>query len=111
MYGDVERVADKGTLLLLRGGAGGRVVENGEREEVGAIAVLTAGGDAELFARCGDVREGDPGGLVAGLGEVEGITMGWHLVCKKGVAKVEGSICCDVPRFPGIGSEGPDWGP
>ena len=31
MYGDIERVADKGTLLLRGGGGGGRVVQDGER--------------------------------------------------------------------------------
>lgn len=109
MYGDIERVADKGTLLLRGGGGGGRVVQDGERLKVGAIGVLTAGRDAELFARCGDVRQGDPGGTVGGVGEVEGIAMALALVAKGG--KEEGGCCGDVPRFPRIGSEGPDWGP
>lgn len=81
MYGDVERVADEGTLLL-RGGGGGRVVQDGERWEVGAIGELTAGRDAELLARCGDVRQGDPGDTVGGIGEVEGIAVA-GVSCKR----------------------------
>ena len=111
MYGDIERVADKGTLLLLRGGGGGRVVEDGEREEVGAIAVLTAGGDAEPFARCGDVREGDPGGSVGGLGEVEGITMGLAFSRKKELQKWRGAFVVTYRAFHGLGAKGRIGGP
>lgn len=75
MYGDVERVADEGTLLLRGGGGGGWVVQDGERQEVGAISVFPAGRDAELLARCGDVRQSDPGSTVGGVGEVEGIAV------------------------------------
>ena len=74
MYSNVERVADEGTLLLRRGG-GGRVVQDGEGQEVGAIEVLAAGRDAELFARRGDFRQRDPGGTVGGVGEIEGISV------------------------------------
>ena len=44
--------------------------------------MLTAGRDAELFARCGDVRQGDPGGTVGGIGEVEGIAIMAGISCK-----------------------------
>lgn len=89
MYGDVERVADEGALLLLRGGGGGRVVQEGQREEVGVVGVLAAGGDAELFARRGDVREGDPGGAVGGFGVVEGVAVAG--LSRKRRAKREGA--------------------
>lgn len=44
--------------------------------------MLTAGRDAELLARCGDVRQGDPGGTVGGIGEVEGIAVA-GISCKR----------------------------
>lgn len=74
MDGDIERVADEGALLL-RGGGGGRVVQDGECWEVSTISVFTNGRDAELLARCADFRQGNPGSTVGGFGEVEGIAI------------------------------------
>lgn len=81
VYGNVERVADKGSLLL-RVGGGGRIVQDRERRKIGAIGVLAAGRDAELFTRRGDVRQGDPGGTVGGISEIEGIAVA-SISCKK----------------------------
>lgn len=106
MYSDIERIADQGALPL-DGGAGRRVVQNGECEEVGAIAMLTAGGDAEFIARCGNVRVGDPGGAVGAIGEVEGIAMA-AISCKMG-QKREHVVMYRV--FHGLGAKGRIGGP
>lgn len=107
MYGDVEGVADKGTLLLGGGGGGGggggRVVQDGEGQEVGAVGVLTAGRDAELLARGGDVRQGDPTGTVAGIGEVEGIAMA-GIRCQRGQRGKSRDDLVSYRAFHGLGA-------
>ena len=54
--------------------------------------MLAAGGEAELLARGGDVWQGNPGGTVEGLGEVESIAkvcIGWRQSSKRRL-KIEG---------------------
>lgn len=71
--------------------------------------MLTAGRDAELFARCGDVRQGDPGGTVGGVGEVEGIAMALALVAKE--AKRREDVVVMYRAFHGLGAKGRIGGP
>ena len=51
MYSDIERVADKGTLLMWGVCGDTRVAQNGKRVEVATIGVLTTSWDTEPFAR------------------------------------------------------------
>ena len=48
VHSDVVGIADEDALLIW--GRDGRVIQDGEREEVGTVGVLAAGGDAKLLA-------------------------------------------------------------
>ena len=54
VHSNVVGIAEEDALLLW--GRDGRVVQDGEREEVGTVGVLAAGGDAKFLACFGDVE-------------------------------------------------------
>lgn len=65
--------------------------------------MLTASRDAKLFTRCGDFRQGDPGGTVGGVGEVEGIAIA-GISCEKEAKGREGVVM--YRAFHGFGEKG-----
>ena len=51
------------------------VVQDGERWEIRTVSVRAARWDAEFLACRGDFGERDPGGLVRGMGKIQGVAV------------------------------------